>query len=150
MANSHFACPWFQARRRPPGLWISRSWPQDLVHQISGPCPNLIPLQCQCLSLSLFIYYSLSPGLITTLAATCDEFFEELPLMNMGVSYVRCWWYQAPAGRITFDMVFRVGDHQVAGNQDPACYGTHALTTPAPKADIRHKMAIHEEKSIWA
>ena len=42
-----------------------------------------------------------------------------------------------------FDMVFRVGDHQVA-IKDQLAMWTHALYDTSSKADIRHKMAIHD------
>ena len=42
-----------------------------------------------------------------------------------------------------FDMVFRIGDHQVA-IKDQLAMWTHALYDTSSKADIRHKMAIHD------
>ena len=42
-----------------------------------------------------------------------------------------------------FDMVFRVGDHQVA-IKDQLAMWTHALYDTSPEANIRHKMAIHD------
>ena len=41
------------------------------------------------------------------------------------------------------DMVFRIGDHQVAIKNQLAMW-THALYDTSSKADIGHKMAIHD------
>ena len=42
-----------------------------------------------------------------------------------------------------FDMVFRIGDHQVA-IKDQLAMWTHALYDTSSKADIWYKMAIHD------
>ena len=42
-----------------------------------------------------------------------------------------------------FDMVFRICDHQVAIKNQLAMW-THALYDTSSKADIGHKMAIHD------